>query len=220
MRTRGADACLENVMGNCMRQTFIFFGLFIQQTFFGQVQTSFANKAGETICLRHNGTYIFIGDGHMVNVVDTGTYKIYHDTLTLNSFVQPTDIVNIRFDNETTSDSTRVSFKTVSSEVPRQTFLVINDSIEYPINSATDNFRFRRGFIKTIQLKSMHLQYGQDKKYSVDNTHNRIEIVLDDRKGFRRAFFTNEKYLYNETSIISVADKNYLFIVQQNLICK
>ena len=191
---------------------------------YGQITASFAKNyesgmGGESYCFNINGTYIYLGTTDLDKVVDKGTYKKIGDTLILTSYVQMDDLLKVS-QHKISSDSTYFSFHLFSGEKFFLTTLIINDSLKFEITDTVEILKFKNGFVKHFIFHSMFLPWQLKEKVFQIESNNLIEILMDDTKGFRRAFFNNDKFIYRKTSIQAVDDKKYSLTYQPNFECK
>jgi hypothetical protein len=191
---------------------------------FGQISETFSRNNGsmsETFCFQKSGTYIFISGDDWVTVTDDGTYKMNGDTITLNSYVQLDDFLQIKKWKINKADSVFISISLFSGQQPVLTTLIINDTVKYNLTDKDRNgiLKFKNGFVKSIKVESFFLPWQLGEKSISIGDNNVIEILLDDTKGYRRAFFKQDKFLFKKTYMHSVTDKDYTFTVQPNMKC-
>lgn len=178
--------------------------------------------SSETFCFDKNGTYFFISATDLDEVIDKGVYKLNGDTLLLNSDVQPNDLLRIKNWKIPNSDSIYISISLFSGQEIFLTTLIINDTIKYLLTEKEKNgiIKFKNGYVQTLKIQSTFLPWQLSKKTFSLGDNNIIEILIDDTKGFRRAFFTDDKFILKKTLIQSVVDKEYNFTIQPNMKCK
>lgn len=190
-----------------------------------QIYSTYSQKADRhsitTICFENNGTFKFVSKAGMAKFEETGKYKLSNDTIVLNTDVQKEDFIKVKQWSLGEKKQLYFSFRTISGRSIPTLKLMIDDTF-YNVSLDSFNAILTLKDIKTdsFKIKCMMIPWQVcDTNFIIKKGTNVIEILIDDTKGFRRAFLKNEKFIYSKYQIYPINDKEDILSLEPNVKC-